>query len=107
MSAQFLGLGFPAPPEPPPAPLARPPPPAAHRAPPAAPPAGAAAAAGLAAAATAAAAAPVAPKGRFQRPVTSFFKAPATAEEGEQGGAPLLKNIFLGGAWLCGVAKNI
>ena len=53
MSAQFLGLGFPAPPEPPPAPLARPPPPAAHRAPPAAPPAGAAAAAGLAAAATA------------------------------------------------------
>jgi len=56
MSAQFLGLGFPAPPEPLPAPLARPPPPAAHRAPPAAPPAGAAAAAGLAAAATAAAA---------------------------------------------------
>ena len=56
MSAQFLGLGFPAPPEPPPAPLARPPPPAAHRAPPAAPPAGEAAAAGLAAAATVAAA---------------------------------------------------
>ena len=72
----------------------------------AAPPAGAAAAAGLAAAATAAAA-PVAPKGRFQRPVLSFFKAPATAEEKEQGGAPLLKFFFLGGAWLCGVAKNI
>ena len=69
MSAQFLGLGFPAPPE---HPLARPPAPAAYRAPPAAPPAGAAAAAGLAAAATAAAAI-----------------------------------SQLGGAWLCGVAKNI
>ena len=115
MSAQFLGLGFPAPPEPPPAPLARPPPPEAHRAPPAAPPAGAAATA---------AAAPVAPKGRFQRPVTSFFKAPATAEEKQRAAEQQAKeveasrgklqesamereNIFLGGAWLRGVAKNI
>jgi len=87
-----LGLGFPAPPEPPPAPLARPPPPAAHRAPPAAPPAGAAAAAGLAAAATAAAA-PVAPKGRFQRPVTSFFKAPATAEEKQRAAEQQAKEV--------------
>ena len=87
-----MGLGFPAPPEPPPAPLARPPPPAAHRAPPAAPPAGAAAAAGLAAAATAAAA-PVAPKGRFQRPVTSFFKAPATAEEKQRAAEQQAKEV--------------
>ena len=73
-------------------PLSLPPPPAAHRAPPAAPPAGAAAAAGLAAAATEAAA-PVAPKGRFQRPVTSFFKAPATAEEKQRAAEQQAKEV--------------
>jgi len=62
-------------------PLSLPPPPAAHRAPPAAPPAGAAAAA------------PVAPKGRFQRPVTRFFKAPATAEEKQRAAEQQAKEV--------------
>ena len=100
MSAQFLGLGFPAPPEPSPAPLARPPPPAAHRVPPAAPPA----------AAATAAAAPVAPKGRFQRPVTSFFKAPATAEDKYLfGGCVVVRGrqkCLILGCVMCGVGHN-
>jgi len=35
----------------------------------------------------------VAPKGRFQRPVTSFFKAPATAEEKQRAAEQQTKEV--------------
>jgi len=71
MSAQFLGLGFPAPPEPPPAPLAR----------------------------------PQQPTARHQQPPRQEQQQAWQQQQQQQ--QHLLKNIFLGGAWLCGVAKNI
>jgi hypothetical protein len=52
----------------------------------------------------------VVPKGRFQRPVTSFFKAPATAEDKYLFGGCVVvwgrQKYLILGCVMCGVGHN-